>query len=125
MSTPDLHGGPADGALPQATRVIPVAESLADLTALAPIDPDQLRPRRVLDGIGARVIVIPFAEGQAMREHSAPLPILVQVLAGSIRFEVDGRAHELAAGGLINVDAAVPHALIAHERSHVQLTLLG
>lgn len=102
-----------------------IAASLDALIAQAPVDPSRLRPRHIHDGFGARVVLLPFAEGQELREHTAPVPIMVHVLTGSIRFETEGQSHELTAGGMINVDARVPHALFAHEKSHVLLLLLG
>jgi quercetin dioxygenase-like cupin family protein len=102
-----------------------IATDLAGLLAQAPVDPTRLRPRHIYDGFGARLVLLPFAKGQELREHTASLPILVHVLTGTIRFETEGQSHQLEAGGMINVAARVPHALFAEEDSHVLLMLLG
>lgn len=102
-----------------------IADNLEALIAQAPVDPSRLRPRHIHDGFGVRMVLLPFAKGQELREHTAPVPILVHVLTGHIRFETEGESHDLTAGGVINVDARVPHALFADEESHVLLLLLG
>jgi quercetin dioxygenase-like cupin family protein len=61
---------------------------------------------------------------QGLTEHSAPAPILVQVLAGRADFTAEGRTVELRPGGIIHLNARIPHAVIAREPSHVLLTLL-
>ncbi|MCX7523005.1 cupin domain-containing protein [Microbacterium sp. STN6] len=106
-------------------NAIYLSSGLDELLAQAPIDDERLKPKRVLDGFGARVVLLAFAAGQELREHSAPVPILVQTLAGRVAFEVDGAETELAAGGIVNVAAGVRHAVRALEPSHVLLTLLG
>lgn len=46
-----------------------------------------------------------------MTEHRAPAPIVVQVLDGHVRFDIEGEGHNLGAGGIVHVAAGVPHAV--------------
>ena len=71
----------------------------------------------------AKEIRITFKSGQQMKEHSAPFPISVMILDGSIDFGVEGVQHRLNRGDLIKLDASVVHELLAIEDAVVQLTL--
>jgi quercetin dioxygenase-like cupin family protein len=77
----------------------------------------------MLDTQYSKEIRIVFKSGQLMREHTAPYPILVQVLSGSINFGAAGERHSLQAGDLAALDASVPHDLQATTDAVVRLTL--
>jgi len=68
-------------------------------------------------------IRIAMKAGQEMREHKAPLPIVVQVVQGEISFGVNGERISLRAGDMVALEPAVLHALMAKEDSIVRLTL--
>lgn len=102
-----------------------IASSAADLAARYPIEEGRVRPHKTMDGDGFKIRTLAMDAGTVLREHRAPVPILVQVASGSILFRVEGAEYALAAGGAIQVDAAVPHEVEAVEPSHVLLTLLG
>ncbi len=99
--------------------------SAADLVEAHPVDPGRVRPHRVIDGDGFKIRMLTMDAGTTMREHRAPVPILVQVVAGGIRFRVAGTEHVLSPGGTITVAAGVLHELEADQPSHVLLVLLG
>ena len=66
---------------------------------------------------------IVFKEGQAMNEHRAPFPIVVEIVDGEIDFGVEGAVHNLKRGDLIALGGNVPHDLKARHDSIVRLTL--
>jgi quercetin dioxygenase-like cupin family protein len=68
-------------------------------------------------------IRIAMKAGQEMKEHKAPLPIVVQVLQGEISFGVKGKRLILNEGNIIALEASVPHDLLAKSDSIVRLTL--
>ena len=68
-------------------------------------------------------IRIVMKAGQEMKEHKAPLPIVVQVVQGEIDFGVEGERLKLCEGDIIALEPAVPHDLMAKEDSVVRLTL--
>lgn len=102
-----------------------VASSLQDLVDAAPIEQGRVKPHRTLDADGVRIRTLAFDAGAVMREHRAPVPIVVQVLTGRILFRVEGEEHEMSAGGLIQVAGDVLHELEALEPSRVLLILAG
>ena len=80
--------------------------------------------RSIAVGTGARVVVFAFDTGAELTEHTAPGPTLVQGLAGRPGFSAEGETVELLPGGLIHLDARVPHAVRATEPSKMTLTVI-
>lgn len=67
---------------------------------------------------------IVFRKGQVMKAHMAAHPIVVQVVEGSIDFEVAEKRYQLDQGMLIALDAHVIHELNANENSIVRLSVM-
>lgn len=99
--------------------------SAADLVHAHAVESGRVRPHRVLDADGFKIRMLTMDAGTTMREHRAPVPILVQVVAGAVRFRVAETEHVLHPGGTITVTAGVLHELEADRPSHVLLVLLG
>ncbi len=66
---------------------------------------------------------IVFKEGQDMKEHKAPYPIVVSVIKGSIDFGVSTERFILEKGMMIALEANIPHDLKALQNSIVRLSL--
>ena len=99
-------------------------EHIEDLAALIEVAPESTVSRTVLRADGVRVVLFAFDAGQELSEHTAAVPILLQVLDGRLRIGADGERVELTAGGLIHIGTRVPHEVLALEPSRMVLTML-
>jgi quercetin dioxygenase-like cupin family protein len=77
----------------------------------------------ILETAFSKEIRISMVKGQLMKDHSAPLPIIVAVLKGQIDFGVENNQMVLNAGDIIALEPSVRHNLLALEDSVVRLTL--
>ena len=77
----------------------------------------------ILESSFSKEIKIMFKEGQIMKEHKAPYPIVVHILKGQIDFGVSTDVHTLKEGNIITLEANVLHDLRAKQDSIVRLTL--
>lgn len=69
-----------------------------------------------------RRMVLPA--GKELRQHSAPAPIIVQCLEGSMDFTAFGRTSQLEAGAMLYLPAAEPHSVRAREDTSFLLMLI-
>lgn len=95
-----------------------------DLGELGEVAPDSTVSRTVLRAEGARVVLFSFDAGQELSEHTAAIPILLQVLDGRLRVGAAGEQVELTPGGMVHIGARVPHDVLALEASRMVLTML-
>ena len=70
-----------------------------------------------------RVVLLAMAAGQRMAEHKAEGRITVHVVSGHIQLGVSDKTFDLRTGGLLALDRAVPHDVIAIEESVFLLTI--
>ena len=99
-------------------------EHIEALGALIEVAPDSTVSRTVLKAEGVRVVLFAFDAGQELSEHTAAVPILLQVLDGRLRVGADGEQVELTPGGLVHIGSRVPHDVLALEPSRMALTML-
>jgi hypothetical protein len=114
----DIHGVGAGGDLEPLTF-------LDDMLALAPVPASGLGHSTVLNSDDVRVIVLSFAAGHVLKEHAAPFTILLQALDGRLSVTSAGRVLDLRPGGLIRMDASLPHSVEAITDSRLMLTLVA
>ncbi|MFH4967293.1 cupin domain-containing protein [Gaetbulibacter sp. M240] len=77
----------------------------------------------ILETSFSKEIRILLKNGQTMKKHKAPFPIIVHILEGKIDFGVEEEIKSLKRGDAISLDANIYHDLIAKEDSIVRLTL--
>lgn len=97
---------------------------IENLLDVVEIEAGKRASKLALSGDAARVLVFAFDAGAELTEHSAPGPILVQGLTGHLEFSTDEETVELRPGGMLHLDARVPHAVRALEPSKMLLTML-
>jgi quercetin dioxygenase-like cupin family protein len=80
---------------------------------------------QVLSDIGtARVVLFAFKAGQQLQEHRTSSQILVQVLRGRITFTAAGNSVRLQAGMVLQVEAQVPHRIVALTHAVMLVTMV-
>src|SRR5665213_1020283 len=72
---------------------------------------------------GSRFVLVALKAGGQMHEHHADSPITVQVIQGTIRFDVEGQTLELQPGHLVGVAESLPHSVLGVEDSAFLLTI--
>ncbi|HET8779153.1 MAG TPA: cupin domain-containing protein [Agromyces sp.] len=102
-----------------------IAGNAEALIGVLEVEPRGIRSRRIFAGPGASVVRLSLADGEVLKEHIAMAPLLLQMLAGRAAITVADERVELGAGGLLHIDAQVPHAVEALEDAQVMLVLLG
>jgi quercetin dioxygenase-like cupin family protein len=94
------------------------------LAEALPITASATTSRSLVDNDQVRVVAFTFDTGEQLTEHTAALPVVVQVVTGTVRFEVAGEAHHLAAGDCVYLAAREPHSLEALEPSRLALVMV-
>lgn len=97
---------------------------VADVAAMVQVQPGSTVSRTVLRAEGVRVVLFAFDAGQVLTEHTAAVPVLLQVLDGYLRVTTDGRTVDLVPGGLLHLTTRLPHEVEAVTPSRVALTML-
>jgi len=102
-----------------------VATSAEDYASAHPIQEGRVAPLRVLDAPGARIMHLAFDAGVELREHKAPVPILIQAMEGTVTVTAADTDTVLSPGGVVHLTAGLPHAVVAHDGpARIMLTLL-
>lgn len=100
--------------------------NLHEVIAAFPPDPNSEARHRaniLIKTDTIRVVLVTMLEGGGLQEHSAPGPITVQVLAGSIDFSVEGKSNIMGEGELISLAPGVRHAVRGIEDGAFLLTI--
>jgi len=88
-------------------------------------DAGRVSSQTVLHTPEVRVVEIAFGSGGELTEHSAPVPILVQAMEGTVAFELSGTTYRLDAPGFVYLPTAGErHRVVADGPARVQITML-
>ncbi len=71
----------------------------------------------------ARLVLFAFKAGQQLKEHHTSSQILVQVVSGRILFTT-GESVQMNAGMLVQVEAQVPHSVLAQTDTLLLVTMI-
>jgi quercetin dioxygenase-like cupin family protein len=97
-----------DRELDGAALLLDLGEARREMGAL---EDGQHTARTLIKSGALRVTLITLAPGGSLAEHSAPGPILVQPVEGTLHFASHGAIHELVPGQLLSVGPHVRHAV--------------
>jgi quercetin dioxygenase-like cupin family protein len=78
-----------------------------------PISTDATTSRTVVSNDAVRVVAFAMDTGQELTDHSAPRPVVVQVVEGSLAFTVAGETQDLTAGDVVYLAPDARHAVRA------------
>jgi quercetin dioxygenase-like cupin family protein len=99
----------------------PTPYTLHDLRALlADVPPDSILSRTFYEDNQLRMVLFGFAAGQELSEHTAAMPVVIQILAGEGQLTLAGDVHEAGPGTWAHLPARLPHSV----RARTPLTLL-
>lgn len=101
---------------------INIIDVAAAIKALESDSEKSINAQPLHKSMGMQIMLIALDSKAELMKHTAPGPISVQVLKGSISFRTDETAHDLTIGQLITVEGNVPHSVYAYERSIFLLT---
>ncbi len=102
----------------------PKTTMVPDVREQSPLPETGLSKSTVVSHPDVRVIVLAFAAGHVLKEHSAPFPLLMQALDGEFLLRMQGQETRLVPGALLRLDASVPHEVEAVTPSRLMLTLV-
>ena len=101
-----------------------LAEEIEHVQAAEPAAQTRRTARTLVKNGPLRVTLILMHAGGEIAEHTAPGPITVQVLRGSIRFRVEDNEQRIDAGQIISLGGGVLHSVAADEEAAFLLTLV-
>lgn len=101
-----------------------MAKVVEDLVSATEISPDATLSRVVASEGPVRVVAFGFDQGQELTEHTASVPVIVQVLTGSLTVTVGGESHRMTPSSWMYLDPREPHSVFAEEPSRMLLTMV-
>ena len=101
----------------------PKAEVLL-LNSLAAYQEGAIVSRQISLAEGGNVTLFAFDQDQELSEHTAPFDALLHVLDGEADVRISGRDFQLEAGEAIILPAGQPHAVKAHKKFKMLLTMI-
>ncbi|KDA06115.1 cupin [Microbacterium sp. CH12i] len=102
-----------------------IAAGIDELAAQNPFREGRVTPDKLLDGPGFKLRHLAFDAGVVMKEHSAPVPLLIQVVAGRVLLRIEDAEHILLPGAVFYIAPKVLHEVEASDPSRLLLTLIG
>jgi quercetin dioxygenase-like cupin family protein len=76
------------------------------------------------DSPGMKLVLFCFEEGQSLSEHTAPFEAVLHVLEGKATIRLGDEDHDASPGALYVMPKGLVHAVKAHDRFVLLLTLI-
>lgn len=80
--------------------------------------------RTIIKGDGVNLVLFAFDRGQELSEHTAAMPVVLQVLDGSLEVTAGGRTEVMTPGDVLYLPSRQPHSVAATEPSRLLLTMI-
>ncbi len=101
-----------------------MATIIEDLVGVADIPAEGTLSRVVANEGPIRLVAFAFDRGQELTEHTASVPVIIQVLTGSLTVTAGGERHRLSPTSWLYLEAAEPHSVHADEPCRMLLTMI-
>ena len=98
--------------------------TIVDLLEPVETPADGIVSRALYNDDDVRVVHFSFAAGQQLSDHTAAVPVTLEVLAGDATISLDGEVVEGRPGTWIHLPASTPHSVVARTPVVLLLTLL-
>jgi quercetin dioxygenase-like cupin family protein len=97
---------------------------LRDLTAEVEIPENGTLSRVLYRDEHIRLVVFAFDQGQELTDHTAGVPVTIQLVRGKLALRLESDEQEIGPASWVHLPAGLTHAVKALEPSVMVLTLL-
>ncbi len=101
-----------------------IKEKVLSVNDLIAYQPGTVASRMIVFKKSGTVTVFSFDAGECLSEHTAPYDALLMVTDGSAEVNIEKKSFTVKAGEMIIMPANKPHAVFAHERFRMILTMI-
>lgn len=98
--------------------------TIRDLRAPVEIPDDGIVSRAIHSDEDVRVVLFSFAAGQQLSDHTAPMPVTLEIVEGDATITLGDEIVEGRAGTWLHMPASTPHSVVAKTAVTMLLTLL-
>ncbi|HVP96371.1 cupin domain-containing protein [Methanoregula sp.] len=98
-------------------KVLPVNELIA-------YQPGTVASRMLVFKKAGTITLFSFDAGEGLSEHTAPYDAVLMVTDGTAEVQIAGTSYTVKTGEMIIMPANKPHAVFAHERFRMILTMI-
>jgi quercetin dioxygenase-like cupin family protein len=102
----------------------PSLPTIHDLRAPVELPDDGILSRAIYDDEVVRVVHFSFAAGQRLSDHTASLPVLLEIVDGEATITLGDEVVDGRAGTWVHLPADLPHSVVARTPVTMLLTLL-
>jgi quercetin dioxygenase-like cupin family protein len=102
---------------------LPPAEAVR-LEKLIEYSVNSIVSREIVKTKTGTLTLFAFDAGQGLSEHSAPFDAIVQILDGEAEIVIGGKSIITKSGETVLMPAKIPHAVSAHQRFKMLLTMI-
>ena len=99
-------------------------EKVIAVNDLVAYQPGTVASRMIVFKKAGSLTAFSFAAGEGLSEHTAPYDAVLMVTDGVAEVQIAGTPFTVKAGELIILPANKPHAVYAHERFRMMLTMI-
>ena len=98
--------------------------TIVDLRAPVETPADGIVSRAIYNDDDVRVVHFSFAPGQQLSDHTAPMPVTLEVVQGEATITLGADVVEARAGTWMHLPGNTPHSVVARTPLVLLLTLL-